>query len=54
MGKLSNGVQRRKRDGTSLLIIDFRFRDKDGRGQRDNVAMLACRRERARKLKRAG
>jgi integrase len=34
MGKLSNGVQRRKRDGTSLLVIDFRFRDKDGREQR--------------------
>ncbi len=35
MGKLSNGVQKRKRrDGKSLLIIDFRFRDKDGREQR--------------------
>lgn len=34
MGKLSNGVQRRKRDGTSHLVIDFRFRDKDGREQR--------------------
>ena len=34
MGKLSSGVQRRKRDGTSLLVIDFRFRDKDGREQR--------------------
>src|SRR3954471_393675 len=34
MGKLSSGVQKRKRDGTSLPIIDFRFRDKDGREQR--------------------
>jgi integrase len=34
MGKLSNGVQKRKRDGKSILIIDFRFRDKDGREQR--------------------
>ena len=34
MGKLSNGVQKRKRDGKSILVIDFRFRDKDGREQR--------------------
>jgi integrase len=34
MGKLSNGVQTRKPDGKSILVIDFRFRDKDGREQR--------------------
>jgi integrase len=34
MGKLSSGVQKRKRDGKSHLVIDFRFRDKDGREQR--------------------
>ena len=34
MGKLSNGVQKRKRDGKSRLVIDFRFRDKDGREKR--------------------
>jgi len=34
MGKLSNGVQKRLRDGKSRLIIDFRYRDKAGREQR--------------------
>ena len=34
MGKLSNGVQKRKRDGKFRLVIDFRYRDKDGREQR--------------------
>jgi hypothetical protein len=41
MGKLSSGVQKRKRDGKSHLVIDFRFRDKEGR-------------ERVRKLRRVG
>ena len=34
MGKLSNGVQKRKRNGKFRLIIDFRYRDKDGRERR--------------------
>ena len=34
MGKLSNGVQKRKRDGKPRLVIHFRYRDKDGREQR--------------------
>jgi integrase len=34
MGKLSSGVRKCKRDGKSHLVIDFRFRDKDGREQR--------------------
>jgi integrase len=34
MEKLSSGVQKRTRDGKSHLVIDLRFRDKDGREQR--------------------
>src|SRR6185503_21356108 len=30
MGKLSNGVQKRKRDGKSILVIDFRFETRTG------------------------
>lgn len=34
MGKLSSGVQKRTRGGKPRLIIDFRYRDRDGREQR--------------------
>ena len=37
MGKLSSGVQKRTRGGKPRLIIDFRYRDKDGR----EIALLA-------------
>jgi hypothetical protein len=50
MGKLSNGVQKRKRDGKSILVIDFRFRDKDGR-EHAAGAMLTCKRGPAPRLK---
>ena len=50
MGKLSNSVQKRKRDGKSILVIDFRFRDKDEREQRYRRD-LTCRREPAPRLK---
>jgi integrase len=34
MGKLSNGAQKRMRGGKPRWVIDFRYRDKDGREQR--------------------